>query len=46
MQFQGKLINQTSENKKKLIHDPILARLAQICPPLSQQILFHRFYTF
>ena len=35
MQFQGKLINQTSENKKKLIYDPILARLAQICPPLS-----------
>ena len=41
MQFQGKLINQTSENKKnKLIYDPILARLDQICPPLSPTIFF------
>ena len=34
MQFPGKLINQTWKNdQKKLILEPILDHLAQICPP-------------
>ena len=43
MQFPGKLINQTWKNdQKKLILEPILDHLAQICPP-PQKIFFEGF---
>ena len=35
MQYSGKLINQTLENRKNLILGLILARLARIHPPPS-----------
>ena len=45
VQFQGKLMNQTWNNGKKPVSGPILAPLAQICPPLPKKKCYEFYLT-